>query len=31
MADEQMGALFQKMPVDGKRMIWGSFTTELEF
>lgn len=30
MADERMGALFQKMPVDGKRMIWGSFVTELE-
>jgi uncharacterized protein YbaA (DUF1428 family) len=31
MADERMQALFQKMPVDGKRMIWGSFTTEVEF
>jgi len=31
MADAQMGALFQKMPIDGKRMIWGSFSTELEF
>jgi len=31
MADPRMAALFQQMPVDGKRMIWGSFTTELAF
>jgi uncharacterized protein YbaA (DUF1428 family) len=30
MADERMQALFQKMPVDGKRMIWACFTTEIE-
>jgi uncharacterized protein YbaA (DUF1428 family) len=27
MADARMEQLFQDMPVDGKRMIWGGFTT----
>lgn len=30
MADERMQAFFQKIPVDGKRMFWGAFTTEVD-
>ena len=30
MEDERMNALFQKMPIDGKRMIFGGFGIEIE-